>query len=395
MAGTGNPPEDLAVEWALYPFDFPERKPMSTGWFNRLEHAARQAGDNPMIWQGRPAPRGTAGAQTPQLMILPRAGRLIACQMPGVDDNLFFHHHLLEDPARAAQLIEAGAGFGGDRLWIAPESAYRWKDLAKVRHDLAGNAFTPRSMDPADYRIRIDEPGRLQLVTQMNLHDERHNQSVSLRVSREMLLIEPPSDLPDQVACVSFALSHELTMLEAGPQSQAGVWVLLQLPVTGTLICPTTANADPLRSYYDSFGPDRVQVDASAVRFGIDSTRCMKMGIRPELTTGRMGYLRQVGDVSTLIVRIFHPQPGRPYVDMPVDEILSGSRLGGDALQAYNHDGSGNIHFGEMEYHDPAVLGSQTVRTVTGTSVTHVLAGPAHQIEQIGRRLLGVAIHAK
>ncbi len=360
---------------------------MAQDWFNRLEQAANQAADIPVIWQASASP------DVPRLMILPRAGRVIACQMPGVMENLFYHHPQLEDPARAAEVLAAASGMpGGDRLWISPESAYRWKNLPQARRDLAGHAFTPREMDPADHHVRVHEPGRLQLVTAMTLHDDRHDQSLSLRVSREFTLIDPPAGIASGLACMSFAITHELTVLEAGASSQAGVWDLLQVPPTGTLICPTTTHAGQLRSYYEPFGPERVRVGDRAVRFLIDSRKCVKMGLKPEHTTGRMGYHRRVGEVNTRIVRIFHPQPGRPYVDMPVDEILAGARTGGDALQAYNHDGSGGLSFGEMEYHDPAVLGSQSSRTVTGSCVTHVLAGFAQQIEQASQLLLGVGI---
>ena len=92
-----------------------------------------------------------------------------------------------------------------------------------------------------------------------------------------------------------------------------------------------------------------------------------------------------------MIVRQFLPCPGQEYVDLPVDDILAGGRTGGDALQAYNHNDASQA-FGEMEYHDPAVLAGNPPFTRGGRSVTHVLAGPDALIVSYGRKLLGVDV---
>ena len=50
--------------------------------------------------------------------------------------------------------------------------------------------------------------------------------------------------------------------------------------------------------------------------FLIDGKHRIKMGLCPEHTTGRMAYRREVGAVTTLIVRCFGPAPGLDYVDI-------------------------------------------------------------------------------
>lgn len=375
-------------------------------WFDRLFHAAQQAGQNPLIWQyaGRDqTPSTDAGG--PRLLVLPKAGRIMACQMPGVSENLFFHHHMLEDAGQAGDVLATGGGIGGDRLWIAPETAFMWKNLADISHDLASHAHTPPAMDPAAYRVAFQSDTHLQLTTDMELEDDRSSQSLSLRVSRQFQQIDPPWQLPAELHAMSFAIRNDITLIQGGDQTHAGTWDLLQLPAGGTLICPTLLKAESVRSYYEPLD-EHVRVTDDAVLFRIDSKKRCKLGLLPELTTGRMGYYKKETHsssqststkrttsklMSTLIVRSFLSCPGQTYIDLPVDEILQGKRQGGDALQAYNHNTS-DMAFGEMEYHDPAVLAKNGPASSGGQCVTHVLAGPDELIRQEGKKLLGVAL---
>ena len=112
------------------------------------------------------------------------------------------------------------------------------------------------------------------------------------------------------------------------------------------------------------------------------------MGLLPTQTTGSMAYYQQHVNISSLIIRIFNTLPGEPYCDLPrsSDELL-----GGDTLQAYNDDET-HGRFGEMEYHDPALIVGQSCKSRQSTNITHVLVGPDEQIKQIGKQLMGVTI---
>lgn len=367
-----------------------------TDWLDQLKTAVAQAGDQPLVWQSTHPSTLADGASPPKLLVLPKAARLMACQLPGVTGNLFFHHPQMLDHHQTAQLLAAGGGVGGDRLWIAPESAFMWKNLAAIRHDLAAHAHTPPAMDPAQYQIVSQSAHHIQLASDMQLHDDRSGQSLTLHVTRQFEVIDAPPELPAAVHCMSFAIHNALTLIQGGEQTHAGCWDLLQLPPGGTLICPTmqrVALGDEVRSYYEPLG-DHVRVSDDAVLFRVDAKKRIKMGLSPVHTTGRMGYYNRqnaAAGMSTLIVRSFLPCPGQSYVDLPVDDILQGRRSGGDALQAYNHNDP-DMAFGEMEYHEPAVHQSHGPRTAGGRCVTHVLAGTDELIRQEGKRLLGVEL---
>ncbi|MEX0655265.1 MAG: DUF6786 family protein [Phycisphaeraceae bacterium] len=337
----------------------------------------------------------TAGSG--QLLVLDHGARVLGCALPGVEGNLFWHNRAMEVGSDAGTVLnEAGGSIGGDRLWIAPENGYMWPDLEAARTDPQGTYRLPPQMDPSEWGAIEEGPDRVVLGTTMSLTDNRTQRDIALNLSREITIIDRPVGVPESLACASFAIRNDLSLIEGDPDAVAGTWDILQVVPTGTLICPTVAPVEGgPRSYYDPFGDKHVQVDERCVRFLIDAGRRIKMGLRAEQTTGRMGYYRALGGgQSSLIVRIFLPQPGEAYIDLPrsTDELF-----GGDALQAYNDDGSAvdgepAASFGEMEYHDPAVVVGAGPMLRTGTSVTHVIAGPDAAVRQAGRLLLGVDV---
>ncbi|GAB4198176.1 MAG: hypothetical protein Kow00105_12140 [Phycisphaeraceae bacterium] len=348
-------------------------------WFEQLDAAAQA--------QQQPTHRLVAGDG--MLLVTERGARVLACQLPGVSDNLFFHHPTMLDPAHTDK------PFGGDRLWIAPEVGWFWESLEQAREDPGSQKFPPQ-IDPGQYTTDSASPVHAQLSNRLKLTDVRDGKSIELAVSRQIRAINAPYGLPSDLKCASFAITHILLARGGDDGAIACAWDILQLPPDGTLICPTTADPNQVSeptSYYEPFGERHVIRDRNAVRFLADSRRMIKMGLKAEHTTGRMAYYRQLGQgLSTLVLRIFAPQPGEPYPDLPRSADKD-QRTGGDALQAYNHGEPGPGGFGEMEYHDPAVIVGQGPTTRHGTSVTHVMAGPDDSIRAFGQRLLGVPIN--
>lgn len=346
-------------------------------WLDRLQHALQANQIEHYRWQ----------AGDGELLVTVPAARILGCSLPGAEGNLFWHNPSLEDPIQVPECFRLPA-LGGDRLWIAPEAGFIFTDVKKARKDPITHSELPPAMDPGDWRIASAGAGHLRLISQMTLTDRRTGKKVTLNVARQFDLIDRPAGLPKRIRCLSFAIRNELAYLENDPGVGAGTWDLLQLPPTGWLICPTTTPLRRAQSYFNPFGPRHVKFTSDAVRFLIDGKRRIKMGLPPEHITGRMGYFRKLNRHAVLILRIFHPQPGRPYVDVP---LSSNAMMGTDALQAYNDDGTFG-GFGEMEYHDPAVITGKEPTSQVGTSVTHVLLGSEKDIRTFGSALLGARI---
>ncbi|MEE9405114.1 MAG: DUF6786 family protein [Algisphaera sp.] len=316
----------------------------------------------------------TLSAGDGTLQVATRGARVLSCHVDGEDANLFY---------------EDAEGNGGDRLWIAPEVAYNWTSLEAAREDPVAASATPKVMDPGTWAVHGTWDGGLTLAQSLELTDVRDGKRIELAIKRTVSAIAPPFGLPDGVACTSFTVVNDLTATGGDDGAVAAAWDILQIPVTGTLVCPTTRRVEP-RSYYEPFGDKHVQVADDSVRFLVDHKRRVKMGLRPEHTTGRMGFLRSLKKgQSSLIVRVFSVLPGEQYVDIPRDHPAD-QRSGGDALQAYNDDLTYGP-FGEMEYVTPAVVvgGCQHRNTAC---VTHAMVGPDALIREAGEALLGVAV---
>ncbi|MEM9883019.1 MAG: hypothetical protein AAF800_08895 [Planctomycetota bacterium] len=338
-----------------------------------------------------------------RLLVCEQAARVLACELPGVGHNLFFHTD------RTADDGGLGPVTGGDRLWIAPEVAYFWPTLDDALRDPKGTAKTPAAIDPGEYTGANgvwDGTGVSVEAMVEGISDVRSGATGVFAMTRDIFPVSAPrfDVASDDLAIASFAIVNGLERYSG--ELLIGAWDILQVPPMGTLICPTVGRAE-VRSYYEPFGDRHVVVSDTDVRFLIDGKRRIKMGLRAEHTTGRMGYYRPAdGQTSTLIVRIFAPLPGEPYGDVPRDDPrnrqlergeIEGPILGGDCLQAYNDDGDAfgggpEVTFGEMEYHDPCLVVGRGPTSRSGSCVTHVMAGPDDAVRAVGGALLGVEV---
>jgi hypothetical protein len=318
------------------------------------------------------------------LMVSLTGARAIGCEFKHSPGNLFYHDPQLETPGLVQQTLAASPA-AGDRLWIAPEVNYIFKDLSKVLPGLPGGSLTPTQMEPGDYHVSSHAADHVSLLAHMRLEDRIAKAHVSLKASRSYQLVGPPAGLDAGLTHFGFSLTNQLEVTEYDkPGLMLGVWDLLQIPPAGWLVCPTVGLASRPRSYYDSYTDDRCRLVGGAVHFRIDGQGRYKMGLSPLQTTGRMGYYRKFGkSFSTLLVRTFAVHPGLVYCDQPITEL--GRPISGDALQSFNGAG-----FGEMEHHEPALVTGQYPLSRAGTCVTHALIGPDALIQAAGEKLLGV-----
>jgi hypothetical protein len=326
-----------------------------------------------------------------RLLITPHGARVLGATLADVEGNLFWHNPDLEHGPRVRDAMEAGA-IGGDRLWIAPEVAFMWPDLKQARIDPFSDYRLPPAMDPGQWqRVGAERGEAITFRADMALTDHRTGKTVSLTVEREIAACDRPEGLPDALAHLGLTLRNDLAVVGGDEGAVAGVWDLVQVPAgrprPGELICPTVQPVTSPRRYYETY-EGRVRCDREAVRFTIDAQRQIKMGIDARHTAGRMAYYRQQEGVSTVIFRAFLPMPGEVYVDLPRD---SDAFFGGDALQAYNDNG-GFGQFGEMEYHDPAIVVGRGPQRRSGSCVTHLLAGPDAEVREAVRMLVGVDV---
>lgn len=326
-------------------------------------------------------------ARDGQLLVTIDGARVLGCRIDGVDHNLFWHDPEMETPRGTAGPYEIT---GGDRLWIAPEAGLIFTDRIKAQKQPKAYTLLPTDMDPGHWKPTLDAPGHLSLNATMKLRDHKLQANLGIEVDRRFDLIAPPDGLSKKIKCLSYGITHRLTMLDSQPRTHAGIWSVLQMPATGWIIVPTIGTLQKVRRYYAPFGQKHLKIAPRQVRFLVDGQRRIKMGIKAEQLVGRMGYCRKLDRLrASLIVRCFAAQPGQPYADVPLTQA---DCFGGDAMQAYNHNAKGvpGLGFGEMEYHDPAVVQGSGISSGQAGCVTHVMVGPIADIQAAGEMLLGV-----
>ncbi|WP_428389701.1 DUF6786 family protein [Mucisphaera sp.] len=349
---------------------------MSSGWFDRLCEGVEARGWSPVVMT-------TEGGR---LLAVRENARLLGVEVAGAGDNGVWHDPAFEDPKGSGPI----SGGGGDRLWIAPEVAYYWPSLELARKDAGKYAILPADVDPGRYAEVSSDAKGVAYGTTATLKDHRVGVTIAFEVLRTFRLCEPLAGLGEGVTCLSYAMENRLTLGSGDFGAVAGAWSICQVPTGGVLHCPTVREAlAEVTSYYEPFG-ERVTVDGDGVRFRVDGLAKIKMGIAASATSGRMGYYRETEAGALLMLRAFPSLPGEPYVDVPIS-AESKQRYGRDVLQAYNHDG-GPETFGEMEYHDPALVVGRGPEVRSGVSVTHAVFGEAAKVRAVGEAFLGMRV---
>jgi len=234
---------------------------------------------------------------------------------------------------------------GGDRLWVAPETAWFWQTRGPV--DWSRYAI-PATVDPGRWKL-VDHAKHCCRVTQRaRLRHQTQRAEVDVELSRCFSVVELPV-APFFQSWVAYRTDNELRIRGGTRGQRVGLWSLLQLPAGGRL--EFSCRATPAFRVYTGDVPRHYWSHTDRqLTCRITGKHAFKFGLAPELVSGRMAYARPVRGGWLVIYREFHPQPWREYCDRPL--TASGDR--GDAVQVYN-DGGEFGGFGEMEFHSPAL----------------------------------------
>jgi hypothetical protein len=108
-----------------------------------------------------------------------------------------------------------------------------------------------------------------------------------------------------------------------------------------------------------------------------------KIGVRADVTTGRIGYVYPTGSKHALIIRNFFVNPSGEYADTPWNEPEDR----GYSTQACSVNSRWGI-FSEMEFHVPAVGGDTGLHYTEDQSQLWAFRGTKEDIKRIACTLL-------
>jgi hypothetical protein len=300
-----------------------------------------------------------------------------------------------DDDAFGALLGGGDWNVGGDRVWIGPEIAYMIRD----RDDYWGSYEMPPSLDPG--RHDLDRTG--DRVTMSRVAELEAFTAPTGQVRADLTLVVRPaahplrhlrgasaagpdgSPLVDAVEYGGYVTEVRLGITSEGAH-EAESWMLDQVRAGGTAFVAAVPDAQ-VTDYYEPVGDLLAEVPGG-VAVSLTGADRFKIGFAAPHVTGRLGYVRAVGDPAddraVLFVRGSHSDPSAEYSEEP--DPSPGMR--GDSLHLYDDDG-GLGGFAEIEARGTPVLGPRP-EPVTDRFGSWWFRGRTDDVARVAQHLLGV-----
>lgn len=313
--------------------------------------------------------------------VCPLGGRVMAFAFAEEEENLFFVSPEIEDTdALRRDPVSMIGGPGGDRLWFAPEFAFKWEGSPPDVKEFS-NYRVQRNEDPGHYETRLVNDS-IHLAMETSLADLRDGSVIQFRVTRTLSPTgNPLSGLSvcKDLRYAGYELCHRIEVLEPTRNQKIGLWHLIQVPVGSVLIVPTKGVPRPLE-YFNEGGWEALP---NHLRWKYGGSARAKIGLDVTQISGRMAILRRLQDNDwVLLVRQFPIAEGAYYCDAPTE-----SAAGKQVFQAF--DGFG---FGEIEYHSPGVGAPPLPPAYSETSWLWAFGGDQNHIQRVAATLLDINI---
>jgi hypothetical protein len=308
-------------------------------------------------------------------LVVPKFGaRILAISLGG--KNLFWTHP------------DVLLGQGGQRSWVSPEGGDKG---FLFKADWTGNRDFSM-MDPGNYK-KV-ESGEKKLAYQNSFqatsNDGEHNYDLIL--TREFDFLEDPllgksgfEGMDYQYLGIDFAHALKNNSEEILDRI-LDLWCLIQVPPKGTMVVPVEDVSEKAwrGNYFEPIPNKYVKANADSFSYFIHGSRRYKVGVRPESSTGIIGYIFDMDlEVASMVFMTFPIMPEARYVDRP----KVAQETNGDAIQIYSHLEEGPLAFGELECHSWGLKiepGSEESFPVK----IHMYRAPLDVLKKVGNELI-------
>jgi hypothetical protein len=288
------------------------------------------------------------------VFVLPHGGRILGLVAPGSNRNFLWTHPALEsiDSLRTFYESSEWHNSGGDRTWLSPEI-----DFFLPHFPTLDPYVQPRELDPGNFQLG-HENGGIRLTNRCALRLSRSQRVVDCEIGKLLNSATNPLQQDDEclmsLMYAGFTLKTRLTFSNPNADSMfISLWSLVQLPHGGELLIPTLSRSTPI-PYFGQVNGDDLLVTEHLVRYWMRSRDSHKLGFGPSAVTGRVGYFYSDEPDSCLVIRNFAVAPAEKYLDVP----WSRPGTSGSAIEGCSVNGELS-KFSELEYHSPAIGGSE------------------------------------
>jgi Family of unknown function (DUF6786) len=319
--------------------------------------------------------------------VMEAAGRIIAISFSRTSENLLWSNPLLSDTLLVKyhpdQLV---GGFGGDRLWFAPEVDYHWD--GPPRWDTFENYRVPPEADPGRYEFTRSTDRAIGMRASAALIHRATGQRLTFEVHRSVSLTSPPGEIGattlSKLDYVGIQTCHTLSLDPHAHIGRVDLWHLLQMPADSVLLVPLNRSAHDMGTTILSYGqPGGWIEEAKCLRWRFTGTALAKLGVSVNSSTGRAAVLRQLNPERwCLLVRQFPIHLHKLYADHPY-----GVPRTDQVFQAW--DGFG---FGEMEYHSPMLDAQRGPRSLEDSDYLWAFGGTLSDLRTLLATLLGIDV---
>jgi hypothetical protein len=318
------------------------------------------------------------------LLVLPYGGRILGLFASGSDQNFLWTHPALNSLSSARSFYESTQwhNSGGDRTWLSPEVDFFLPNFPNL------DAYVqPREFDPGNYEL-TRENGYITLINRFASKLSRSGDTARLELTKRLTAARNPlrDAHPTLVERLQYAgYTHRVRLEFASGHAeptQVGLWNLLQLPHGGSLLIPTFSKA-VVKVYMGKIETEDLTITERLIRYKMRAVGEHKIGLQAPAVIGRVGYLNGRDDKSSLVIRNFSINPSGEYIDVPWGE----TECAGAAIQACNVN-SKLGRFSELEYHVPAIGGSDGDSYCEDESQVWAFRGAEQDILEVSRLLI-------
>lgn len=250
-----------------------------------------------------------------------------------------------------------GGNAGGARTWIAPEGGPHGFFFSA---DAAGYEV-PREVDPGDFRPVTTAEGWIGFRNAFTAR-AADGASYPIAVTRVMRIEKVAPPRASKGACTArIRFRHEIENAGSAPiDRRVGLWCVVQVPSEepGTIRIPLVEGAPEgsVHPYFVELPPGVLRATERAVLLKAHGGRKYKIGVAAQAAAGGISFVRpsRIGSDWTFVSLEFSIDPSGVYLDTHSHEREAEGSCG-DAVQAYNDPGTGDLAFSEIEAHAPAV----------------------------------------
>ncbi|HUT80756.1 MAG TPA: DUF6786 family protein [Candidatus Bathyarchaeia archaeon] len=204
-----------------------------------------------------------------RVMVTEKGGRIIAVDFG--EGNLLWVNDDIE-----FNLKNDEWNLGGIRTWISPEQLFFYSDPENF-----DGWFCQRNLDPADYFFTKQTKTQTSMDSNINIVNMATNEKLIGRINKNFSL----GNCLRTASSLKFEIKISTELLLEVCEFPVALWTLVQVPVDrqnkGIVTIPVTENSQPIH-YFGQIPADYLQVDKSEIKFIMDGSNELKLGIKPE-----------------------------------------------------------------------------------------------------------------